>query len=293
MEDWIKEVIENGESEVQLTTIGKVFGTGANGEPVEQNLTEEALQKLVEVHKDDEILVDVDHESEMGGKTEAKGWLSKLFVKPGKGLFGTIKWTDIGRKLIENRVFRWLSPSWYLSKETNEPIEMTSVALTNKPSQKGRLEPIINSAPTKLEGIKKDILDMTNEELTKLIVDEVSKAVEALKEKPADETKKEVIEEVKEEIIEAQNGCGGDEKKEEVSNEEPTVVEETKTEVIEEKQQPEVKEEEEEEKKEETKAEVIKLEALNNAPKTEGIDVVKNSAPAALVGSYAIVKRVI
>ena len=49
----ILDTIDNGESEVQLTTIGTVIGTGANGEPVEQNLTEESLKKLAETHKDD------------------------------------------------------------------------------------------------------------------------------------------------------------------------------------------------------------------------------------------------
>lgn len=57
----LKDTIDNGESEVQITTIGTVIGTGADGEPVEQNLTENALQALAEKHKDDEILVDVDH----------------------------------------------------------------------------------------------------------------------------------------------------------------------------------------------------------------------------------------
>lgn len=51
MNQEIKDTIDNGESEVQLTTIGKVIGTGANGEPVEQNLTEESLKKLAETRK--------------------------------------------------------------------------------------------------------------------------------------------------------------------------------------------------------------------------------------------------
>lgn len=57
----IEDTIDNGESEVQIAAIGKVFGTGPDGEPVEQNITEEALEKLAELHKDDEILVDEDH----------------------------------------------------------------------------------------------------------------------------------------------------------------------------------------------------------------------------------------
>ena len=215
----LKDTIDNGETEVQIATIGEVVGTGADGKPVEQKLTEEALEKLAEKHKDDELLVDADHESEVGGKTEAKGWLSGLKFIKGKGLFGTIHWTDIGKKLIENRVFRWLSPSWYLDKDTMEPVEMTSVALTNKPSQAGRIEPIVNSAPVEMtaEGPKEDLTtinketeEMTKEEITALVnelVDaklaEALAAIEAAKE--AEEVKEEVKEEVVEEVVD--NAC--------------------------------------------------------------------------------------
>lgn len=131
------ETIDNGETEVQVTAVGEVIGTGASGEPVKQEFTEEALQKIAETH--DDVLVDVDHESERDGKTAAAGWLKKLHVIPGKGLFGKISWTDIGRKLIDNRVFRFLSPAFLLDTETHEPVAMTSVALTNKPSQAGMI----------------------------------------------------------------------------------------------------------------------------------------------------------
>ena len=122
---------DNGESEVQITTIGEVVGSDSDGNPITQNFSEEALQKVAETQKDD-ILVDSDHSSEKGGSTEAKGWLSKLTFKKGIGLMGTIKWTNIGRSLIQNRVFRWLSPSWILN-DKKEPMLMTSCALTNKP----------------------------------------------------------------------------------------------------------------------------------------------------------------
>lgn len=174
----LKDTIDNGESEVQIATIGTVIGTGPNGEPVEQHLTEQSLMALADKHKDEEILVDKDHESEMCGKTEAKGWLSGLKFIPGVGLFGKIKWTDIGRKLIENRVFRWLSPSWTLNKDTKEPVNMTSVALTNKPSQAGRIEPIVNSAPVELSETKPNMeeieMTITKEELVSLIKETVA-----------------------------------------------------------------------------------------------------------------------
>ena len=246
-ENIITDTIDNGETEVQVATIGTVIGSDIEGNAVEQHFTEESLQKIAE-NTTEEVLVDAEHSSEKGGTTEAKGWLSKLNFIPGKGLFGSIKWTDIGRKLVENRVFRWLSPSWLIDKTTKEPIAMTSVALTNKPSQMGRIDPIINNLPNE----EKITMEITKEEL-KALIEEIL----------AEKAKEEVIRDVKEEAIEAAiekapgvvdviDVCG--KKDNTVKNE--TVVEYPK---------------EQEKKVEETK-EVIKEEALNSAP-TIGIDV--------------------
>ena len=189
MENIIKETIDNGETEVQIATVGTVVGSDIDGNPVEQNFTEDSLQKIAE-NTTDEVLVDAEHQSEKGGTTEAKGWLSKLNFVPGKGLFGSIKWTDIGRKLVENRVFRWLSPSWLIDKVTREPVAMTSVALTNKPSQMGRIDPIINQEPLK----ETLTMDITKEELINLIKETV---VNYCSEKKEEEVKNEVAEELK------------------------------------------------------------------------------------------------
>ena len=188
MED-IKETIDNGETEVQIATVGTVVGSDIDGNPVEQNFTEDSLQKIAE-NTTDEVLVDAEHQSEKGGTTEAKGWLSKLNFIPGKGLVGSIKWTDIGRKLVENRVFRWLSPSWLIDKVTKEPVAMTSVALTNKPSQMGRIDPIINQEPLK----EKLTMDITKEELINLIKETV---VNYCSQKKEEEVKNEVGEQPK------------------------------------------------------------------------------------------------
>ena len=262
----LKDTIDNGESEVQIATIGTVIGTGTNGEPVEQNLTEQSLMALAEKHKDEEILVDQDHESEIGGKTEAKGWLSGLKFIPGVGLFGKIKWTDIGRKLIENRVFRWLSPSWYLNKDTKEPINMTSVALTNKPSQAGRIEPIVNSAPVELSETKPNMeeleMTITKEELVSLIKETVASMDSDQKTDTQEMKNAECACDPTDEKVE--NGC--DDKKTEVKNAEESdkseVTEEVKEEVKEEINE-EVAEEKMDDKEDD---EVIRIEALNSAP---------------------------
>lgn len=255
----IKETIDNGETEVQIATIGTVVGSDVDGNPVEQNFTEDSLKKIAE-NTTDEVLVDAEHQSEKGGTTEAKGWLSKLNFVQGKGLMGSIKWTDIGRKLVENRVFRWLSPSWLIDKVTKEPVAMTSVALTNKPSQMGRIDPIINQEPLK----EKLTMDITKEELIDIIKDVV---VNYCSEKKEEEVKNEVVEqpkaeETKEDTVEPVKDIA-DEPKQEVVSEEPKIEEPKKNEpvaiVV-------------EETKFEEKKEVIKEEALNSAP-TIGSDV--------------------
>ena len=281
---------DNGESEVQITTIGEVVGSDSDGNPITQNFSEEALQKVAETQKDD-ILVDSDHSSEKGGSTEAKGWLSKLTFKKGIGLMGTIKWTNIGRSLIQNRVFRWLSPSWILN-DNKEPMLMTSCSLTNKPSQYGRIDPIINSKSNKeaedeknisITDSKKDTDNMNKDELNALVVEMVKKALEDVnKAKLSAEISKEVAEEAaKQKIIdeslqtetkeEVKNECISAKEemsKEEVKNEEMTKEEVTKEEMNKE----EVANEEVPEKKDEDK-EVIKAEVLNSAPITVGTSV--------------------
>ena len=250
----ITETIDNGETEVQIATIGTVVGSDIDGNPVEQNFTEESLQKIAE-NTTDEVLVDAEHQSEKGGTTEAKGWLSKLNFVPGKGLVGSIKWTDIGRKLVENRVFRWLSPSWLIDKATREPVAMTSVALTNKPSQMGRIDPIINEEPLK----DKLTMDITKEELINLIKDIV---VNYCSEKKEEEVKNEVVEQPKAEEPKVE------EPKVEQANAAEPMVEETKVEEPK-KTKPAIVIEE---TNVEQKKEVIKEEALNSTP-TIGADV--------------------
>ena len=260
----INETIDNGETEVQVATIGTVIGSDIEGNAVEQHFTEESLQKIAE-NTTEEVLVDAEHSSEKGGTTEAKGWLSKLNFIPGKGLVGRIKWTDIGRKLVENRVFRWLSPSWLIDKTTKEPIAMTSVALTNKPSQMGRIDPIINNLPNE----EKITMEMNKEELINLIKDTVVE-MNSCSAKKEEEVKNEVVdqpkvEETKEETV--------DMTKQEVLAAEP-MVEEPKVE------EPKTEEPKEtkpvaiviEEKKLEEKKEVIKEEVLNSTP-TIGADI--------------------
>lgn len=260
----LQDTIDNGESVVQIAGIGRVIGSDVDGNPVEQELDEESLRKLADKLNASgrEILVDRDHASSKPGldrDTSAQGWASEFEVREGQGLFGKVKWSDLGKKLVENRVFRWLSPVFKLGSD-KKPVDMNAIALTNTPSQM-LIKPVLNQAADEesienkemvegkemdIEDIKKIVFDVLKE--AGLAVDGKDAVVEAVKREVAEEKldKLEDAAEMKaaEAIVEAAA-------KEEVKNEAcGEVKDEVKNEVCD-----EVK-----------KEEVIKAEVLNQKP---------------------------
>lgn len=247
-EEILTNTISNGEVEVNVSPVGIFYGSDAEGNAVSENLTEESLQRLADQlnSSNQQILVDADHASCRPGierDTSACGWLEKFFVKPLKGLWAKLKLTNKGRDLVENRVYRFLSPVFKLD-DNGEPIQLNSVAMTNCPALAPDIAPIINAKPNQ------EILEMTitKEDLVNLIKETVNSM---------NNEKTEVKEEVKEET--AENACSS--KKEVTNSETEEVKEEVKEEIKE-----EIKEETMPEKEEENK-EVITIEALNSAPK--------------------------
>ena len=276
----LQDTIDNGESVVQIAEIGRVIGSDVEGNPVEQELDEESLKKLADKLNASgrEILVDRDHASSKPGldrDTSAQGWASEFEVREGQGLFGKVKWSDIGKKLVENRVFRWLSPVFKLGSD-KKPVDMQAIALTNTPSQI-LLKPVLNQAAgaetaeevekqeeLKQEEEEEETKDMDIEEIKKIVFDVLKEAGLAKDGKAA------VVEEVKREIAEEKLDKLEDEAemkaaealvesataKEEVKNEAcGKVKDEVKNEVCDEVKKDEVK-----------KDEVIKAEVLNQKP---------------------------
>lgn len=215
-----------------------------------------------------EVLADVDHGAAKPGierDTRSAGWFTRFVVDPIKGLFATLKLTKHGKELLENREYRYISPSFSLD-EDGRPVELHTASLTNLPAFKGHINPILNTEAVEVSKDEGKIItmEMTKEELIDLIKETV-KAMDKTEEKveEVEETKEEVKEEEAENAC-AKNACSED--KEEVTNAETEA--ETKEEVKEDVKE-EVKEEAKpEEKEEEKKEEVIKMEALNSAPTT-------------------------
>ena len=271
-----------GDTLVMLTPLGEFVGSTPDGKTTKEIIDEESVIKMA--MQTEEILLDKDHASMRPVEernTEAMGWISglKAITNLGSmnGLYGIIKWTGEGKKLAQERVYRFLSPVFQLD-ENGKAVKLINVALTNRPNLK--MPPIINSEAEKEElsitKIKKDTDDMNKDELNALVVEMVKKALEDVnKAKLSAEISKEVAEEAaKQKIIDESLQTKEEVKNEDVPAKEEVAKEEVAKEEVakEDVTKEEVKNEEVPEKKEEEK-EVIKAEVLNSSPVTVGTSV--------------------
>lgn len=284
-----------GETVVMLAPLGSTEGWNQKlNKAVEEIVDDEALKNIISNYEGDELLLDIDHRSmrePLQRSTEAAGWIRNLIAiysdSPLAGLYGTIKWTETGRKLVEARDYRFLSPVFVIDDD-NKPLKLVNCALTNRPAFTN-IEPILNTA-TLEKDINQETISMTIDEIKEMInscVDEKLKAVNAaaddkelkeeIKEEIAEEKKEastpeEAKEEIKEEIAEEKAEAKAEDAYREaymntvigeVKEEKKEDVVEEKVEAVEEKKDAA---EDAEEKKEEKKEEIIKEEVLNSAP---------------------------
>lgn len=255
----VTETIDNGVIEnVHISPIGEFIGSDAEGKPMPETIDKDSLEALAEKLNADgnEVLCDVDHGASREGvdkDTKAAGWFTKFIVDPLKGLFARLKLTRHGKELLENREYRYISPTFTLD-ENGKPVELHTASLTNRPAFAGHIDPILNQEAT--EDLEKGIENMTKEELVDLIKETV-KNMETAEDK-AEEVEKTEVAETEEKLVETKdetsNSCSGDEAKAENA-----CAEEPKAENEEPKKEEEVKEEK--------KEEVIKIETLNSAPR--------------------------
>lgn len=260
----LQDTIDNGESVVQIAGIGRVIGSDVDGNPVEQELDEESLRKLADKLNASgrEILVDRDHASSKPGldrDTSAQGWASEFEVREGQGLFGKVKWSDLGKKLVENRVFRWLSPVFKLGSD-KKPVDMNAIALTNTPSQM-LIKPVLNQAADEESIENKEMVEgkeMDIEDIKKIVFDVLKEAGLAVDGKDA------VVEEVKREMAEEKLDKLEDEAEMKAAE---AIVESAAKEEVKNEACGEVKDEVKNEVCDEVKKEeVIKAEVLNQKP---------------------------
>lgn len=233
-------------------------------EVVEEILDEEACRKIIS-NLDGDVLVDKDHSSintdPSKRSTEAYAWANdfKIMTDLGNfnGLWCRLNFTSVGRKMVEEKIYRFLSPTFKLD-EDGRAIKLTSIALTNTPNL--QVNPIINSSADSDDFIMaKKENEMTEQEIKDLVIKTVNELSAAEKAEEAEKT----VEDVKKE--EAAESEKADEKEAEVAENE--CKEADKAEVENEEAKAEDKPEAEAEKAEAEKAEkkeVVKLETLNS-----------------------------
>ena len=94
--------------------------------------------------------IDQDHESHQGASSVASGWIEELQARA-DGLWGRVRWTDLGEHAVTNGRFRYFSPVWRvqtIGPGRVRPVRLTDAALTNQPNLSG-LRPLSNrQSPT-------------------------------------------------------------------------------------------------------------------------------------------------
>lgn len=125
-----------------------------------------------------------------------------------------MKLTKKGKELLQNREYRYTSPTFILDGN-GEPIDLHSVSLTNLPAFKGHIDPILNTESSEsTEDKEKLTMEITREELVSLIKD----TVVAMNTAPV-----EMKEEEKKEACNAEETKAEEVKTEEVKTEETAV----------------------------------------------------------------------
>ena len=84
-----------------------------------------------------DLCVDTDHALERmwsGRDTAANGWVVELRERAG-AVEGRVEWTELGRRRLMSREYRYHSPVYYVERDRNNAIaRVDSVSLTNKPN---------------------------------------------------------------------------------------------------------------------------------------------------------------
>lgn len=166
--------------EIKILPLGEVKTTKGNF-----YVDEESVKVMKEYFKKRglDIVVDYEHQSLSDKKALAGGWIKDFYIKD-NCVVAKVEFTDIAKQEIENKQYKYLSPTLFL--KNGKPIRLHSVALTNTPAI-DNMYPLFLSEDLKIElegdDIKMDIKKILeflglNENATE---EDVLKKIEELK----------------------------------------------------------------------------------------------------------------
>lgn len=90
-----------------------------------------------------DLVIDYEHQTLKDVQAPAAGWIKDI-VRDGDAIAAKVDWTPQGRKYLENKEYRYLSPVVIVRKSDGKAVALHSVALTNTPAIDGMF-PIANS----------------------------------------------------------------------------------------------------------------------------------------------------
>lgn len=128
---WIKEICAIGDiankEPFKISPVGMVTGIDGrtfniNGEGVLKDLQKNGLK----------IVLNVDHGETDKYGSEAAGWFTN-FSSQDDGIYAKLKLNALGKKLLENQSYKYLSPE-YLTDEFRNVASLVGVGLVNQPN---------------------------------------------------------------------------------------------------------------------------------------------------------------
>lgn len=136
----LKSIPDNGVLAVQIAPKGEFPAIlrlpGGEKRRTVQTIDDAALARILDAWHtagEPELLVDADHSSAHGGSTRAFAWASNLRIE-NSSLLADFKFTGAGRRAVEDREYRFVSPVFECDENDGSLLALSSIALTNTPN---------------------------------------------------------------------------------------------------------------------------------------------------------------
>lgn len=93
--------------------------------------------------KQNDLVVDYEHQTLSGKEAPAAGWIKKLINKGVEGIWAVVEWTERAKQYIAAKEYRYLSPVFLVRSSDRRVARLAHVGLTNDPAIDGMM-PLVN-----------------------------------------------------------------------------------------------------------------------------------------------------
>lgn len=127
---------------------------------------EQAAASIIENFRRDgsRMVFDYEHHTQGGefaapdGKAVAAGWIDRLDMVAGEGIYAHVEWTPAAAAHIQNKEYRYPSFTGWVRKADARVMALKSVALTNMPAIRG-MRPLVNKNPNGGEAAEESVMN--------------------------------------------------------------------------------------------------------------------------------------